>query len=60
MSETALQPDERLLLDKFRQAKTMAHAGIEVAVRDGVLVRMNVTEKIDIDKSRNIRRLKET
>lgn len=53
-------PDERILIDKFRQAKGMNHAGIEIVLRDGLMVRMNVTEKIDLDKQGNIRRLRET
>ena len=52
-------PDERILIDKFRQAKSMVHAGIEIVLRDGLMVRMNVTEKIDLDKAGPSRKLRE-
>lgn len=44
-----LTKDEQQVLDKYRKAKEMVHASLEVVlqvhVQDGVLIHMNLTEK---------------
>ncbi len=52
-----LEADEKLVLFSFRRAKKMSHAGIELAVREGVLVKLDVTEKLDVQLAVSTMRL---
>jgi hypothetical protein len=57
--ETVSNQDERLVLDKYRSAKKMGHAAIEIFVKDGVLVRLTLQEHVDLDKTSGIRKVRE-
>jgi hypothetical protein len=51
-----LMPDEQMVLENFRRAKSMKHSGMEVAVKDGVIVKLDVTEKVNLE---SLKRCKE-
>lgn len=59
MTSTPLSPDEQIVVEKFRAAKGMRHAGIEISVKDGMLVRLDVTEKVDLSHTGGYARLRE-
>ena len=48
MENTDLMPDEKLLLKRYRLAKALKHARLEVAVKDAVLVNLVVAESVDL------------
>jgi len=53
---TTLTPDEQMVLDTYRKALAMKHSGLEVAVKDGVIVKLDVTQKVNLE---SLKRCKE-
>ena len=47
-----LLPDEKLLLAKYRQSRALGHAAGEWAIKDAVLVKLDVVEKVDLSQLR--------
>ncbi len=45
---TITDPDEIRVLEKFRTAKKMKHADIELSVKNGQIVKLWLTEKTDL------------
>ncbi len=45
---TITDPDELRVLEKFRVAKKMSHADIELSVKGGRIVKLWITEKTDL------------
>ena len=46
---------EQQVLDAFRQAKQFGHADIRIAIKDGVLINLELNRKFDVGSARKIR-----
>ena len=47
-----MTPDETLLLTIFREIKAKGHGEINIVIRDGVVVKLEKLEKVNLEMAR--------